>query len=208
MNPDSRFNVLNPIDGRFSNYTGFRADNSLASTILCQIWQNVTLNFINTIEIMKSLRPKNHKIIFESMKFNLKAIIRPTTVWLPFWIYWIHPSPKVMADFFQTQKLTWCPHPICTIFGGCIKCMQMFIFGAKYIDFLHQLFLQGGSKCGKRIFFQIKFEHHRYFPLKFVGFKWKFLNVKHDTFSLSHPNFLAIGLTVTKPSANKCRSLC
>ena len=39
---------------------------------------------------------------------------------------WVHPSPKVMADFFQTQKLTWCPHPICTIFGGCIKCMQAF----------------------------------------------------------------------------------
>ena len=26
-NPDSRFNVLNPINGPFSNYTGFRADN-------------------------------------------------------------------------------------------------------------------------------------------------------------------------------------
>ena len=49
----------------------------------------------------------------------------------------IHPSPKVMADFFQTQKLTWCPYPIYTIFGGCIKCMQVFIFCAKYIHFLH-----------------------------------------------------------------------
>ena len=48
-----------------------------------------------------------------------------------------HPSPKVMADFFQTQKLTWCPHPICTMFGGCMKCMQVFIFCVKYIDFLH-----------------------------------------------------------------------
>ena len=47
----------------------------------------------------------------------------------------IHPSPKVMADFFQTQKLTWCPHPICTIFGGCIICMQVFILCSKYIDF-------------------------------------------------------------------------
>ena len=27
MNPDSRFNVINPIDDHFSNYTGFRADN-------------------------------------------------------------------------------------------------------------------------------------------------------------------------------------
>ena len=49
----------------------------------------------------------------------------------------VHPSPKVMADFFQTQTLSWCPHPICTIFGGYIKCMQVFIFCAKYIEFLH-----------------------------------------------------------------------
>ena len=48
----------------------------------------------------------------------------------------IHPSPKVMADFFQTQKLTWYPYPICAIFGGCIKRMQVFIFFAEYIDFL------------------------------------------------------------------------
>ena len=45
------------------------------------------------------------------------------------------------------------------------------------------------------------------FLLKFVGFKQNFENFNHDTFSLSHPNFMAIGLTVTKPSANKCRSL-
>ena len=49
----------------------------------------------------------------------------------------IHPSPKVMANFFKTRKFTWCPYPICTIFGGYIKCMQVFIFCAKYIDFLH-----------------------------------------------------------------------
>ena len=30
----------------------------------------------------------------------------------------LHPSPKVMADFFQTQKLTWCPCPISTILVG------------------------------------------------------------------------------------------
>ena len=35
VNTDSRFNVLSPIDGRFSNYAGLRADNSFASTILC-----------------------------------------------------------------------------------------------------------------------------------------------------------------------------
>ena len=30
----------------------------------------------------------------------------------------LHPSPKVKADFFQTEKWTWCPHPICTILMG------------------------------------------------------------------------------------------
>ena len=49
----------------------------------------------------------------------------------------VHPSPKVMADFFQTQKLSWRPRQICIIFGGCIKCMQMVISSAKFIDFLH-----------------------------------------------------------------------
>ena len=46
------------------------------------------------------------------------------------------------------------------------------------------------------------------FLLKFVGFKLNFPNVKHDTFSLSHQNFMAIGPTVTNPSAYKCRFLC
>ena len=53
-----------------------------------------------------------------------------------FWTH-IQYSPKVMADFFETQKLTWCPHPICMIFGGCIKCVQAYIICAKHIDFLH-----------------------------------------------------------------------
>ena len=57
----------------------------------------------------------------------------------------IHLSPKVMADCFQTQKLTWCPYPICTIFGGRIKCMQVFTFCAKYIDVLHWPVLHRGS---------------------------------------------------------------
>ena len=44
--------------------------------------------------------------------------------------------------------------------------------------------------------------------MKFDGFKWNFLSFKPDTFSWSHPHFMAIGPTGTKPSANKCRSLC
>ena len=47
----------------------------------------------------------------------------------------VHPSPKVMADFFQTQKSTWCLHPICTIFGIFIKCMLAVISYEKYKDF-------------------------------------------------------------------------
>ena len=54
-----------------------------------------------------------------------------------FYNLYLHPSPKVMADFFPTQKLTWFSYPICTIFGRCIKCMQVFIFRAKYMEFFH-----------------------------------------------------------------------
>ena len=46
------------------------------------------------------------------------------------------------------------------------------------------------------------------FLLKFDGFMWNFQNFKLNTFSLFHPNFMVIGLAVTKPSANKCRPLC
>ena len=46
------------------------------------------------------------------------------------------------------------------------------------------------------------------FLLIFDGFKWNFPNFKLDTLSLFHPNFMAIGHTVTKLPANKCRSLC
>ena len=120
----------------------------------------------------------------------------------------VHPSPKVMADFFQTQKLTWCPHPICTIFGGCLKCTQVFIFCVKDIDFLINPFCTGVLNNVSVIFFKSSLNIIINFLLKFVGLKWNFLNFKHDTFSLFHPNFMTIGLTVTKPSANKCRSLC
>ena len=44
--------------------------------------------------------------------------------------------------------------------------------------------------------------------LRFDGFKWNFLNFKLDTLSLSHPKFMASGITVTKSSANKGRPFC
>ena len=56
---------------------------------------------------------------------NIWKLYILTTVGFTYWI--VHPSPKAMADFFRKQKSTWCPHPICTIFGGCIKCMQVCI---------------------------------------------------------------------------------
>ena len=102
---------------------------------------------------------------------------------------YIHPSPKVMADFFQKQASTWCPHPICTIFGGCIKCMQVFIFCAKYIDFLHWPVLHGGSKCRKRDVFQIKFEHHRLFPVEICRIQVKFLRLQTWYVSFISPKF-------------------
>ena len=70
--PWQQIYVLNPIDGPFSNYTNFRADLPLTSTT-CIKYAEFPLNFINTFEIMKLLRPKNHGIIFESMKFTSKV---------------------------------------------------------------------------------------------------------------------------------------
>ena len=49
----------------------------------------------------------------------------------------VHPSPKVMADFFSDTKINMMPLSNLYHFGGCIKRMQVFIFCAKYIDFLH-----------------------------------------------------------------------
>ena len=68
-------------------------------------------------------------------------------------VYKVHPSPKVMADIFQTQKLTWCPHPICTIFGQCIKCMQAFIFCENILTFCINPFCTGILSVGSVIFF-------------------------------------------------------
>ena len=62
------------------------------------------------------------------------------------------PFAKSNGRFFQKYKLTWCLHPICTNLCGCIKCMQVFMFCAKYIDLVP-------NKVS--VFFQIKFEHHR-----------------------------------------------
>ena len=120
----------------------------------------------------------------------------------------IHPSPKVMADFFQTQNVTWCPYPICTIFGGCIKCVQVFIFCAKYIDFCINPFSTGVLNGVSVNFFKSSLNTIVNFLLKFDGFECNFLNFKLDTLSLSHPNSIAISLTDTKPSANECQSLC
>ena len=47
------------------------------------------------------------------------------------------PFAKSNGRFFQTRKSTWCPHPICTIFGRFMECMSVVISSEKYIDFWH-----------------------------------------------------------------------
>ena len=42
-----------------------------------------------------------------------------------------------MADFFPYTKINMMPSPNLYDFAGCIKCMQVVISRAKYIDFLH-----------------------------------------------------------------------
>ena len=44
--------------------------------------------------------------------------------------------------------------------------------------------------------------------MEFEGFRLNFSKLKLDTFSKSHPIFMAIGPTIMKPSAEQCRSLC
>ena len=120
----------------------------------------------------------------------------------------VHPSPKIMADFFQTQKLTWCPHPICMIFVGAWNACKCSFSVQNILTFCINPFCTGVLNAVSAIFFKSSLNIIVNFLLKFVGFELNFLNFKHDTFSLSHLNLMAIGLTVTKPSANKCRSLC
>ena len=86
-------------------------------------------------QIVQHLRNGHRKLTFkwrfQTNPEDLGVLPVNSILWI------IHPSPKVMANFFQTQKLSWYPHQICTIFGGCIKCMQVVISFAKYSDFLH-----------------------------------------------------------------------
>ena len=79
-----------------------------------------------------------------------------------------HSPFDIYIYIFQTQKLTWCPHPICTIFGGCIKCMQVFIFCVKYIDFCINPFCTGVLNALSVIFFKSSLSIIVNFLLKFV----------------------------------------
>ena len=64
------------------------------------------------------------------------------------------------------------------------------------------------SEGDERVF-QIKVEYHYNFNgVNLDGFVWNFLNLIIDTFCLSRTNFMIIGLTVKKPSAEMCRSSC
>ena len=66
----------------------------------------MTVNFVNAIETMKLMRPKNHGIIFEPMKFNSKFIGKPTTVWQPFWIYY---TTKLLGGILVSVRPSVCP---------------------------------------------------------------------------------------------------
>ena len=97
-----------------------------------------------------------------------------------------------LYDFWWVHKMYASVHFLCKI----------------YWFFCIDPFCTGVLNAVSVMFFKSSLNIIVYFLLKFVGFKWNFLDFKHDTFPLSHPNFMAIGLTVTKPTANKCRSLC
>ena len=62
---------------------------SLWPAPLCAKYAEFALNFINTFEIMKLLRLKNHGINFKSMKFTSKVIMKLIAVWQAFCVNWI-----------------------------------------------------------------------------------------------------------------------
>ena len=66
-------------------------------------------------------------------------------------------SKQVMADILKAQKSTACPHPICTIFGGRIKCIYVVISYAKCIDVLYYPVIHRGSNGVGRNIAEIKF---------------------------------------------------
>ena len=47
------------------------------------------------------------------------------------------PFAKSNGRFFQTQKSSWCPHPICIIFGRFMECMLVVISSENFIHFWH-----------------------------------------------------------------------
>ena len=118
------------------------------------------------------------------------------------------PFAESNGRCFPDTKINMMPSSICAIFGGCIKCMQVVISGANILTFCINPFCSGGLNAVSIIFFQSSLNIIVNFLLNLDGFKWNFINFKHDTFSWSHPNYLTIGSTATKPSANKCRPLC
>ena len=71
------------------------------------------------------------------------------------------PFDKSNGRFFSDTKINMMPLSNLYNFGGCVKCMQVFIFYAKYIDFCINLFCTGVLNAASVFFFQIEFEHHR-----------------------------------------------
>ena len=128
--------------------------------------------------------------------------------WCAQWQMMSTPFAKSNGRFFQTQKLTWCLYPLCLILAGAKNECKCSFSAQDILTFCIKPFCIGVRNAVSVIFFKSSLHIIVNFLLTFYGFKWNFLNFKLDTLSLSHPNFMAIGLTVTKPSANKCRSLC
>ena len=116
---------------------------------------------------------------------------------------YIQPFAKSNGRFFFRYKINMMPSSY----------LYYFWWGHKMhasVNFLCKIYwlCTGVFNAGSVMFFKSSLNIIANFLLKLVGFKLNFLNFKHETLSLSHQNFMAIGLTVTNPSANKCRSLC
>ena len=118
------------------------------------------------------------------------------------------PFAKSNGRFFSDTKMNMMPSSNLYDFWWVHKMHVTVHFVQNILTFCINPFCTGVLNAVSVTFFKSSLNIIGNFLLKLVGFKLNFLNFKHDTFSLSHPNVMAIGLTVTKPSANKCRSLC
>ena len=95
----------------------------------------------------------------------------------------VHPSPKIMADFFPDTKINMMPSPNLYDFWWVHKMHASGHFPSKiYCPYYINPFCTGGLNAVSVFFFKSSLNIIVDFLLTFDGFKWNLLNFKLDTF--------------------------